>query len=86
MKGDPLEEVETWQEIGTSEIACLQFTRLTFGGSQTTFCKYVIMQQLLKSWRQDALHKHQYESAIYIGDKLLAITSNSAILLHQPVP
>ena len=33
------------------------------------------MQQLLKDWRQDALHKHQYESAIYIGDKLLAITS-----------
>lgn len=35
------------------------------------------MQQLLKEWRQDAMHKHQYESAIYIGDKLLAITSKS---------
>ena len=33
------------------------------------------MQQLLKDWRQDAMRKHQYESAIYIGDKLLAITS-----------
>ena len=33
------------------------------------------MQQLLKDWRQDAMHKHQYESAIYVGDKLLAITS-----------
>lgn len=33
------------------------------------------MQQLLKEWRQDAVVKHQYESAIYIGDKLLAITS-----------
>ena len=33
------------------------------------------MQQLLKDWRQDAMHKHQFESAIYIGDKLLAITS-----------
>jgi len=33
------------------------------------------MQQLLKDWRQDAIQKHQYESAIYIGDKLLAITS-----------
>ena len=28
-------------------------------------------------WRQDAINKHQYESAIYIGDKLLAITSMS---------
>ena len=35
----------------------------------------VSMQQLLKDWRQDAMLKHQYESAIYIGDKLLAITS-----------
>ena len=34
-----------------------------------------MMQQLLRDWRQDAMHKHQYESAIYIGDKLLAITS-----------
>lgn len=33
------------------------------------------MQQLLKEWRRDAMSKHQYESAIYIGDKLLAITS-----------
>lgn len=36
------------------------------------------MQQLLKDWRGDAVHKHQYESAIYIGDKLLAITSKHA--------
>lgn len=34
-----------------------------------------MMQQLLKEWRQDAMQKHQYESAIFIGDKLLAITS-----------
>ncbi len=33
------------------------------------------MEKLLKDWRQDAMHKHQYESAIYIGDKLLALTS-----------
>ena len=32
------------------------------------------MEKLLKEWRQDAMHKHQYESAIYIGDKLLALT------------
>ena len=33
------------------------------------------MQNILKDWRQDAMHKHQYESAIFIGDKVLAITS-----------
>lgn len=32
------------------------------------------MEKLLKEWRQDAMHKHQYETAIYIGDKLLALT------------
>ncbi|KAK0510698.1 hypothetical protein JMJ35_007130 [Cladonia borealis] len=43
------------------------------------------MQQLLKEWRQDAVVKHQYESAIYIGDKLLAITNddNDAFFLAQ---
>ena len=41
------------------------------------------MQQLLKDWRQDAMHKHQYESAIYIGDKLLAITSKQAYSLSR---
>lgn len=33
------------------------------------------MEKLLKDWRQDAMHRHQYETAIYIGDKLLALTS-----------
>lgn len=32
------------------------------------------MEEFLKSWRQDALNKHQYDAAIYIGDKLLALT------------
>ncbi|MCJ1293348.1 anaphase promoting complex subunit cdc16 [Xylographa carneopallida] len=34
------------------------------------------MEKLLKDWRQDAINKHQYESAIYIGDKLLALTND----------
>ncbi|MCJ1245620.1 anaphase promoting complex subunit cdc16 [Trapelia coarctata] len=34
------------------------------------------MEKLLKEWRQDAINKHQYESAIYIGDKLLALTND----------
>ncbi|EPE24817.1 TPR-like protein [Glarea lozoyensis ATCC 20868] len=34
------------------------------------------MEKFLRDWRQDALNKHQYDSAIFIGDKLLAITQN----------
>ncbi|KAI9827709.1 MAG: hypothetical protein M1819_006910 [Sarea resinae] len=34
------------------------------------------MERFLRDWRQDALNKHQYESAIFIGDKLLALTNN----------
>ena len=39
------------------------------------------MEKLLKDWRQDAMNKHQYESAIYIGDKLLALTSRYKLCL-----
>ena len=39
------------------------------------------MEKLLKDWRQDAMHKHQYESAIYIGDKLLALTGTDREIL-----
>lgn len=34
------------------------------------------MENFLREWRQDALNKAQYESAIFIGDKLLALTSS----------
>lgn len=34
------------------------------------------MEKFLRDWRQDALNKAQYESAIFIGDKLLALTSS----------
>ncbi|PVH77185.1 anaphase control protein cut9, partial [Cadophora sp. DSE1049] len=34
------------------------------------------MEKFLRDWRQDALNKHQYDSAIFIGDKLLALTQN----------
>jgi anaphase-promoting complex subunit 6 len=33
------------------------------------------MDKYLRAWRQDALNKGQHESAIYIGDKVLALTS-----------
>ncbi|RPB23029.1 TPR-like protein [Terfezia boudieri ATCC MYA-4762] len=34
------------------------------------------MEQFLREWRQDSMNKHQYESAIFIGDKLLALTDD----------
>jgi anaphase-promoting complex subunit 6 len=36
------------------------------------------MERFLRDWRQDALNKAQYDSAIFIGDKLLAMTSTTA--------
>ncbi|KAI0897794.1 TPR-like protein [Annulohypoxylon nitens] len=43
------------------------------------------MESFLREWRQDALNKAQYESAIFIGDKLLALTNhdNDAFWLAQ---
>ncbi|KAJ4168004.1 anaphase-promoting complex subunit Cut9 [Fusarium falciforme] len=43
------------------------------------------MEKFLREWRQDALNKAQYESAIFIGDKLLALTNddNDAFWLAQ---
>ncbi|RMY45143.1 hypothetical protein D0863_16100 [Hortaea werneckii] len=36
------------------------------------------MEAYLRRWMKDALAKHQYESAIYVGDKLLAITNSDS--------
>ncbi|KAL2266471.1 hypothetical protein VTJ83DRAFT_5823 [Remersonia thermophila] len=43
------------------------------------------MERFLRDWRQDALNKAQYDSAIFIGDKLLALTKddNDAFWLAQ---
>ncbi len=41
------------------------------------------MENFLREWRQDALNKHQYDSAIFIGDKLLALTGKSIPSLPQ---
>jgi anaphase-promoting complex subunit 6 len=35
------------------------------------------MEQFLRDWRKDALNKNQHEAAIFVGDKLLALTSKS---------
>ena len=40
------------------------------------------MEQLLRDWRQDAMNKHQYDTAIFIGDKLLALTGTH--IPHDP--
>lgn len=32
------------------------------------------MDKFLREWRQDAVNKHQYETAIFVADKLLALT------------
>ncbi|KAM7197987.1 anaphase-promoting complex subunit cut9 [Rhypophila sp. PSN 637] len=34
------------------------------------------MERFLRDWRQDALNKAQYDAAIFIGDKLLAMTKD----------
>ncbi|KAM7221125.1 anaphase-promoting complex subunit cut9 [Rhypophila decipiens] len=34
------------------------------------------MERFLRDWRQDALNKVQYDAAIFIGDKLLAMTKD----------
>jgi anaphase-promoting complex subunit 6 len=43
------------------------------------------MEKFLREWRQDALNKAQYESAIFIGDKLLAMTSTYALTSVHPL-
>ncbi|KAL6706280.1 anaphase-promoting complex subunit Cut9 [Coniothyrium glycines] len=34
------------------------------------------MDKYLREWRQDALNRHQYDTAIFVADKLLAITED----------
>ena len=33
------------------------------------------MDKFLRAWRQDALNRGQHDAAIYIGDKVLALSS-----------
>ncbi|KAF2685106.1 anaphase-promoting complex subunit Cut9 [Lentithecium fluviatile CBS 122367] len=43
------------------------------------------MEKYLREWRQDAVNKHQYDTAIFVADKLLALTGddNDAFWLAQ---
>ncbi|KAH9837405.1 Anaphase-promoting complex subunit cut9 [Teratosphaeria destructans] len=34
------------------------------------------MEAYLRRWRQDSLDRHQYDAAIFVGDKLLALTNS----------
>ncbi|KAA8642955.1 hypothetical protein EYZ11_001078 [Aspergillus tanneri] len=36
------------------------------------------MEKFLRSWRQDALNRSQHDTAIYIGDKVLALTNSDS--------
>lgn len=38
------------------------------------------MEKFLREWRQDAVNKHQYETAIFVADKLLALTGALPLL------
>ena len=39
------------------------------------------MDKFLRDWRQDAVNKHQYETAIFVADKLLALTGTRLRML-----
>jgi anaphase-promoting complex subunit 6 len=42
------------------------------------------MEKFLRNWRQDALNRGQHDSAIYIGDKVLALTSEALTIMVLP--
>lgn len=42
------------------------------------------MENYLREWRQDAVNKHQYDTAIFVADKLLAITGASPAAARLP--
>lgn len=46
------------------------------------------MEAFLRKWRQTAFNAGQFETAIFVGDKLLALTSqySVALVLHWPWP
>lgn len=39
------------------------------------------MEKFLRSWRQEALNRGQHDAAIYIGDKVFALTSEQLLWL-----
>jgi hypothetical protein len=41
------------------------------------------MEKYLRDWRQEALNRHQYDTAIFVADKLYALTSMLHRLSHS---
>lgn len=37
------------------------------------------MEKFLRAWRQDAVNRGQHETAVYIGDKVLALSSRCTV-------
>jgi anaphase-promoting complex subunit 6 len=37
------------------------------------------MEKFLREWRLDAANKNQYDTAIFVADKLLALTSTAPL-------
>lgn len=37
------------------------------------------MERFLRTWRQDAYDRGQFDSAVYIGDKVFALTSEASL-------
>jgi anaphase-promoting complex subunit 6 len=42
------------------------------------------MEKYLREWRQEALNRHQHDTAIFVADKLLALTSMSPNAAPRP--
>lgn len=60
-------------------VFCLFVSPACFPARLHRQCRHT-MEKFLREWRQDALNKAQYDSAIFIGDKLLALTRLSTPL------
>jgi hypothetical protein len=43
-----------------------------------------VMEKYLREWRQEALNRHQHDTAIFVADKLLALTSMSPGAAPRP--
>jgi len=41
------------------------------------------MEKYLREWRLDAANKNQYDTAIFVADKLLALTSKALFVFRD---
>lgn len=71
--------IPNWRLHERADNAQLQPLRVAILQLPSTYQPARAMEQFLREWRQDAFNKHQYESAIFVGDKLLALTGEFRI-------